>query len=356
MNKKIRVVQIGTQHDHAFFAFEAVSKLSDKYEIIGYFEPDDKAKKVANQNPLYAKYKQLSLTEVFERSPDAVIIETTEQELTNYALMFAQKGIHIHMDKPGGCSLAEFESLIKTVKNNNIIFHTGYMYRYNPALKKAEELIKSGTLGEIYSVETHMSCTHPKEKRDWLERLPGGMMFYLGCHLIDIVLRFMGKPDRIVPYNFRSGFLGATGEDNTFCLFEYKNGVSFAKTTAIEPSGFARRQVVICGTRGTYEIKPLEDYFDKNTISLLKSNVSYSFADEDGTFTWKNDAVSKETFGPFDRYMPMMNAFAEMVCGERKNPFTPDYELELYRTILIACGLKQTISETEQHIERGINK
>lgn len=339
MSKKIRVAQIGTLHDHAIFAFEAMHKLPDIYEIIGYFEPDEAARKKSKENAVYSQYKHIFLEEIWDSSPDAVIIETYEPELAKYALMCAERGISVHMDKPGGVGLAEFERLISIVKQKNIVLHTGYMYRYNPALQKAEELIRSGKLGEIYSIEAQMSCTHPREKRDWLAALPGGMMFYLGCHLIDIILRFQGKPKNILPYNFRSGFLGAKGEDNTFCLFEYENGVSFAKTTAIEPGGFNRRQIVICGTRGTYEIKPLEDYFDENEISKLKTDVSYAFAGEDGTFSWKNKDVQKEGFGPFDRYALMMTAFAEMVRGEKKNPFAPDYELELYKTVLKCCGI-----------------
>ena len=33
----------------------------------------------------------------------------------------------------------------------------------------------------------------------------------------------------------------------------------------------------------------------------------------------------------------MMAAFAAMVRGECENPYTYDYELELYKTILMAC-------------------
>jgi len=41
-----------------------------------------------------------------------------------------------------------------------------------------------------------------------------------------------------------------------------------------------------------------------------------------------------ETFG---RYDAMMLNFAEMVRG-KKNPFSYDYELELYKLVLRACG------------------
>ena len=33
----------------------------------------------------------------------------------------------------------------------------------------------------------------------------------------------------------------------------------------------------------------------------------------------------------------MMLSFAEMVRGEKKNPYTYDYELELFKVIMKAC-------------------
>ena len=34
----------------------------------------------------------------------------------------------------------------------------------------------------------------------------------------------------------------------------------------------------------------------------------------------------------------MIKSFAEYVLGEKVNPYTLDYELELYKTVLKACG------------------
>ena len=40
----------------------------------------------------------------------------------------------------------------------------------------------------------------------------------------------------------------------------------------------------------------------------------------------------------YERYDTMMASFGAMVRGEKVNPYTYDYELDLYRTILQACG------------------
>jgi len=42
---------------------------------------------------------------------------------------------------------------------------------------------------------------------------------------------------------------------------------------------------------------------------------------------------------PFQRYESMMLAFGAMVRGEIQNPYSLDYELALFRTILQCCGM-----------------
>ena len=41
----------------------------------------------------------------------------------------------------------------------------------------------------------------------------------------------------------------------------------------------------------------------------------------------------------FQRYEDMLYAFAAMVRGEKTNPYTLDYELELFKVILKCCGV-----------------
>ena len=83
------------------------------------------------------------------------------------------------------------------------------------------------------------------------------MMFYLGCHLVDLILQIQGEPDSIIPLNRRSGLNGCAGEDFGMAVFTYDRGVSFAKTSAVEIGGYARRQLVISGTKKTVELKRL---------------------------------------------------------------------------------------------------
>ena len=90
-----------------------------------------------------------------------------------------------------------YEEMLRIMKQKNLVFHTGYMYRYNAEVMRVMDMVKNGDFGEIFSVETHMDCRHTPEKRQWLETFPGGMMFFLGCHLVDLIYGILGVPEEL---------------------------------------------------------------------------------------------------------------------------------------------------------------
>ena len=330
--KKIKIALIGfNKLSHAQSIWSNLKTHSDVFDVAGYHLPENEREKFPELMNQFDGYNELTLDEILNNPEiEAVAVETEEIYLSKYAYLAAKAGKHIHMEKPGGTSLSEFEKMISAVKESGKVFHTGYMYRYNPAVIKLLEEIKNGELGDIVSVEAQMNCYHQPQNRQWLENFPGGMMFFLGCHLVDLILTIQGTPDNIIPLNRCSGLDGVTSDDFGMAIFEYKNGVSFAKTTAVEAGGFTRRQLVVSGSKKTVEINPIE--------VIVKGSEQYT------TVTEKNDrniwADKGETYDTevFDRYSPMILSFAEMVRGEKVNPITPDYELELYKVLLKACG------------------
>ena len=331
--KKIKVAQIGTsRYSHGSQIFPCVAQMTDVFEVVGYALPENEREKFPLQVKVFDGYPELTVDEILNNPEiDAVIVETEEIYLTKYALMVAKAGKHLHMEKPGSQSLADFEELIETVRKNNIVFHTGYMYRYNPAVKELIERIDAGELGQIISVEAEMSCTHDDQWRQWLSSFKGGLMFFLGCHLVDLIYRIQGMPEKITPLNRATNLNGVTAEDFGMAVFEYKNGVSVAKTTDVEYGGFVRRHLTVVGSKGTVEIRPLEYGIGGG----LQKTTSTEFFKAD----WGDTGTVTDS-EPATRYGDMMISFAAMVRGEKENPYTLDYELELYKLVLKSCGVE----------------
>jgi predicted dehydrogenase len=329
--KKIRIAQIGlNKHSHSVEILESLLRLED-FEVVGICFPENEKERLPAKVEKHPELKEMTLEEILnDPTIEAVAVETDEIYLTKYATMALKAGKHVHMEKPGGRELDAFEEMIAAAKESGKTFHTGYMYRYNPYVIDLLEKAKDGTLGEIISVDAQMSCWHQPEVRQWLQDLPGGMMFYLGCHLVDLIYRLQGQPKEILPMNTCSGWDDVTALDCGMAVFRYENGVSTAKTYAVERGGFARRQLVVTGKRMTVELNPLEWYVpgtpNLQTTRYLRYNKKW--------LEWNEP----EKLEPMNRYDPMMSGFAQIVRGERENPYTPDYELELFKLVLKACG------------------
>ncbi len=335
--ERLKIAQIGIGHAHGADILDTLVRNEDYFDLVGYVplpEEREKYNERIKHFSMYLGIPELTLEEAFETPGlEAVAIETQELNSTRYAIMAAEKGLHVFMDKPGGTDLADFEKLISIVKQNKTALNLGYMYRFNPYIMKAKDMVKNGVLGDIYSVEAHMNGEGDLG-RQWLEIFPGGQMFFLGCHLVDIIFDILGKPDEVLPLNSCSGEEGITATDIGFCVFKHGNKVSFAKSTCCEPGGYMRRQLVICGTKGTIELHPLEYFEGDPKNAILKTRMRY--VEKGHGWIEDGEITNSESY---NRYDTMLRYFYDTARGNVHNKYTYDYELELYKTLLKACGV-----------------
>lgn len=310
---------------------ESIIKQSDVFELVGYCLPENEKEVYPEIIELLKGYDELTLDEVLNNPKvEAVIIQTEEIYTSKYVKLAAAHNKHVHMEKAGGIDRGEFTEAVLAVKRSGKVFHIGYMYRYNPCIIKLLQDIQAGELGDIISVEAQMNCTLNVDFRSWLSRLPGGMMYYLGCHLVDLVLKIQGKPLSVLPLSRSTGYDGIDSQDFGMTVFTYEKGVSLVKTSAMERGGFLRRQLVVTGTKKTVELKPLEQYLEGGA-ELFTGVTEYDSLD------WHRPGSHFHS-ASFNRYDAMMKSFAEMVSGEKENPNTYDYEIMLHDYILKACG------------------
>ena len=334
--KKLRVVQIGTEHDHAAETFDTLRKMTDCFEVLGYCPiPEDGTVKLEKRCEIYDGASRLDLEKVLsDPGVDAVVVETNDLSLTKYATLFLQKGVPVEMDKPGAPDSASFDAMMDLAAAKKIPIQLGYMYRFHPAIRELTEKIKAGELGDILYINAEMSCFHNPEKRAWLSDYPGGMMYYLGCHLLDVVLRIQGEPLEVIPLNDKSSMDGVKSFDQGCAVLRYPRGTSFVRTTAVERGGYRRRQIVAVGTKGACQIQPTEYGERKGDWCTLHSDVRYVF---ESAFIASQPVY---TTPAFHRYKNMLTSFYELAAGQKENPYTTDYEKKLHRLILQACGEK----------------
>ena len=342
--KPVKIAMIGAGHDHALNCWDTLNNDKEHFEVIGITRPTDEYMWKFEGERAHESFKGVRFTDVEEllNNPEleAVAIEAGKEHGAKYAKLFAERGVAVFLDKPGAVNKADFDEIIDIVKAKNVPFQLGYMYRFNPVIRQAVELAKSGAIGDIFAAEAQMSVEHPREKLEWIRRYKGGSMFFLGCHLVDLICEVQGFPKEVLPMSFSIHRDGSEGEDYGMAMFKYENGLSFAKTSLSEIGSFGRRQLVISGTKGSAVVQPLEGVV-KGTVLTSKG---YYYARDPETHKYaRRELVPSE----FDRYTEMMRYFAKTVRGLVPPHRSLDYEKELFRHVLLACGDENDIFRPE---------
>lgn len=321
---RIRVGQIGVGHAHA--SKLAAYRSSPDYEVVGIAEPDDKLRQLAEKQSAFSGLRFMTREELLATPGlQAVLVETRVGDLLDNAEAAIAAGKHIHIDKPPGESLTRFRKILENAARNKLMVQMGYMYRYNPAVVLLREFLAKGWLGDVFEVHAVMSKVVDPASRKSLAAYKGGMMFELGCHLVDLVVGVLGKPEQVFGLNQHVGPPDDSLLDNSMAVLTYPKAIASVKTTALEVNGFERRHMVVCGTRGTFHIQPLDNPVAKVTLE----------ADCPGF----KKGTQEVKFPKYIRYVDDAADMAGVIRGEKPDSFGPRHDLAAQETLLKACGL-----------------
>lgn len=322
--KRIKVGQIGVGHGHA--SKLAVYRASPDYEVVGVAEPDAALRKRAESEPAYRDLKWLTREQLLATPGlQAVLVETHVRDLLDNAEACVGAGMHVHIDKPAGESLPQLKRILSAATQKKVMVQMGYMYRYNPAVVLLREFLKKGWLGEVFEVHAVMSKVVPAADRKGLAEYRGGIMFELGCHVLDLVVGLLGRPKEVSGVSGHVSPLDDGLLDNMLAVLTYPRAIASVKSSAQEVEGGDRRHLVVCGTEGTFHIQPLDNPAAR--VSLSRARGEYRKGTQDVTFP------------KYTRYVGDAADMARVIRGEKPSDFPPAHDLAVQETLLRACAL-----------------
>lgn len=321
---RIKIGQIGTGHAHASSVFGQLRQVSDTFELVGIVENDPQRRRElggAFQDVKLITEEQLLNTDDLQ----AVVIETEVEQLLPTAMRCAEAGLHIHLDKPAGENLADFQRLLKIVAEKQRHLQMGYIYRYQPAFQFCYRAVEEGWLGDLFELHAVMSKKVDAKTRTYLARFKGGSMFEIGCHVIDAMIRVLGKPRRTTAYARSTHPDQDNLVDNQLAVFEYPQATATIRSTLVEYEGFQRRQFTVCGQQGTFDHRPLGG--SRFRLALEQPRGDYRRGYQD---------VSLPA-GP-GIFVSAFRDLAAVIRGEKENDYPLEHELAVHETILRASG------------------
>ncbi len=327
---RIKIGQIGIGHEHASGAIEVLRRLSDLFEVVGVAE---------EENPrwvsptAYEGLARMTEEELLDTPGlQAVAVETNMPDLVRTATRCMERGLHIHLDKPGGEELAPFKALLDGCEARALALQMGYMYRTNPAINLCFRALREGWLGEVFEVHTVMSRHDGDPYRQFLSGFPGGAMFNFGSHLIDLVVAMFGRPDNVVSFQKATRDDGLN--DNGLAVLEYPRATATVRSSVAEADGMKHRRLIVCGTKGTAEICPLEHTSGEYRSEPL--HVRLTLLEDNLEFAAGTHIVDVGPMG--GRYDEQFIEFARVVNGEIEDPYTYEHDFLVHETLLAAAG------------------
>ena len=332
--KKVRVVQWGMCHEHADGKFKSVKKLPDDYELVGII--DDRESKTPREDrdfKVFDGVPRMTPEQLWaDKSIQCVFVEVTNDDLIPIAWKVAKHGLAMHLDKPCGQNLKKFEALMDFCKARGIPVQIGYMFRVNPAIKFATKAVKEGWLGDIISVEADMYHDYgSKNYNAYIASFKGGIMYNLGCHLVDFILPMMpGMPTKA--HVVRLPAPGDPDNAGTNCVSVLEWPHATVTVRSSRHAACSNRWLRIQGTKGAIDLRPIERFDGKPT--KLEMRLKFDVPGyKKGTHVI-DCGIQK------DRYADQLKELADIVRGRRPNPPGQyDHDVAVHKATLMACGM-----------------
>lgn len=319
--RRIRIAFLGASHPHASPKVFIAQKSAD-WDLVGVHEPD------AAVMARYAKagIAALSREQVLgDASIEVIAVESDIPEHAADALAAIEAGKHVHWEKQPAIRLDEFRAVQQLAARTQRLYQIGYMWRHNPAINAALEAARAGWLGEILFVRGTMNTQIGAEMRRALARFPGGQMFDLAGHMIDPMVRLLGRPQRVVPFLRTSGLFADTLRDNTLAVLEWGRVLGTFSTASMHARHSTYRAFEIAGSEGTAVVRPVEP--PSLMIDLAKAAGPYRVGTQVIPYS-------------YTRYVDDFIELAAAVRGERKLSVTAEEEFLVQETLLRVSGME----------------
>ncbi|MCX4850589.1 Gfo/Idh/MocA family protein [Streptomyces sp. NBC_00893] len=151
-----------------------------------------------------------------ERLADAVVISSPDTCHADQAVLAAQQGYAMLLEKPMALDEDDCVRIIEAVERAGVVFTVGHVLRYTPYTQVLKELLSSGRIGTIVSIE-HLEPVgwwhqaHSYVRGNWRrEDESGPMLLTKSCHDLDWLMYVMDEePDKVSSFGSLSHFTAA---------------------------------------------------------------------------------------------------------------------------------------------------
>jgi predicted dehydrogenase len=181
---------------------------------------------------------------------DAAILGIPHQYHAAVAIDLLEAGVHVLVEKPMALSTAECDAMIDASVRSGACLAVGLLRRFAPTLRYTRDVIESGMLGAIRSVDVREGAIFrwPVKSAAMFSPQSGGVLADIGSHVLDLLLWWFGD---VAAFDYWDDAAGGVEADALMTL-EMTGGI--AARVELSRTRTMRNSCIIRGERATLEV------------------------------------------------------------------------------------------------------
>ena len=198
MTDKKRFAQVGLGSRSEMYSIALVEHLKDKDELVGLCDTNPgrlqqraawaQERGVEVKTYLAAKFDRM----IAECKPDCVIVTTQDSFHDLYICRAMEQGCDVITEKPMTTDAEKCQRILDTQRATGRQCTVTFNYRYSPPRTQVKDLLMSGVIGQVLSVDFHwlLDTRHGADYyRRWHRNKvnSGGLMVHKATHHFDLV-------------------------------------------------------------------------------------------------------------------------------------------------------------------------
>ena len=185
---------------------------------------------------------------------DAVYIASPIACHARQAMMAADHGKHILIEKPLAMTSEEGQKIIDYCAEKGVKIAAGLMMRFGAYVQAMKQAIAEGKIGEVVSCFAHFTCWYPDIPGSWRQTKAsagGGALMDMGVHCIDLIRYVTGQDVKQVAAMHDTLTFNYEVEDSSTVLMRLANGALCTVQSNFNiPDEAALWRLEFFGTRG----------------------------------------------------------------------------------------------------------
>ena len=198
---------------------DLVKRYPDLLEFVGLCDPNSKRvvaaqKMIGISCPTFTNFNEMLTTS----KPDLLMVATVDSFHSEYIAKALDRGIDVITEKPMVIDEKQCQVVLDAEKRNNRKIIVAFNYRYSPKHQKVKEILMSGEIGPIISVDFnwYLDVYHGSDYfRRWhrLKSRGGSLLVHKATHHFDLMNWWLAADPVEVS---ASGALKVYGKNGTF--------------------------------------------------------------------------------------------------------------------------------------------